>query len=299
MILLGTQVALGLILTTLALTGTLDDITESLAGNDKQQEAAPARVDRFDEERAFAWLRRQVELGPRPAGSRASRRLATTIRDALPNGAFQRVPGGLRNVVGRVEGRDPSRVVVVGAHYDTKDVPGFVGANDAAGGTAAVLELARAIRPRQVAPTLVFILFDGEESPRGASDERFEEEGLRGSRVAARRYRGAEAMVLLDFVANRGLRLPREALSDARLWGRLRTAARRVGAERAFPDSTQGAISDDHVPFLRAGVPSINLIDGSFLSGPCWHRRCDDLRGVSARDLNLAGESVLELLRLL
>lgn len=299
MILLGTQVALGLILTTLALTGTLDDITESLAGNDKQQEAAPARVDRFDEERAFAWLRRQVELGPRPAGSRASRRLATTIRDALPNGAFQRVPGGLRNVVGRVEGRDPSRVVVVGAHYDTKDLPGFVGANDAAGGTAAVIELARAIRPRQVRPTLVFILFDGEESPRGAPDERFEEEGLRGSKVAARRYRGAEAMVLLDFVANRGLRLPREAQSDARLWGRLRTAAGRVGAGRAFPDSTQGAISDDHVPFLRAGVPSIDLIDGSFLGGPCWHRRCDDLRGVSARDLNLAGESVLELLRLL
>ena len=298
-ILLGTQVALGLILTTLALTGTLDDITESLAGDDREQQAGPARVNRFDEARAFAWLRRQVELGPRPAGSRTSRRLATMIRGALRNGAYQRVPGDLRNVVGRVEGRDPKRVVVVGAHYDTKDLPGFVGANDGAAGTAAVIELARSIRPRELGPTVVFILFDGEESPRGAPDDRFEQEGLRGSRVAARRYRGAEAMVLLDFVANRGLRLPREAQSDARLWGRLRTAAGRVGAGRAFPDSTQGAISDDHLPFIRAGVPSIDLIDGNFLNGPCWHRRCDDLRGVSARDLDLAGESVRELLRLL
>src|SRR5215211_7218931 len=129
--------------------------------------AATARleVDRFDGRRAFAELRRQVEMGPRPAGSVASRRLAARLRRALPGGRYESLgPAhpGLRNVVGRLPGRKPA--VVVAAHYDTKALPGFVGANDGAGGTAAVVELARALRHderRPGAPELRFVLLDG------------------------------------------------------------------------------------------------------------------------------------------
>ena len=250
-------------------------------------------VDRFDGRRAYALLARQVRLGPRPAGSPAARRLGSELRGALPGGRFQRVPGGLRNVVGTVPGRDPERVVVVGAHYDTKDEPGFAGANDGAGGTAAVVELARSIRPRELRPTLRFVLFDGEESPRGAADNEFEARGLRGSKVAARALRGAQAMVLLDFVADRDLSIPREAGSDPRLWARLRRAATRVGVGCVFPAGTRSAVLDDHVPFARAGVPSIDLIDFDF---PCWHERCDDLSAVSERNLDASGEAVRALL---
>ena len=110
----------------------------------------------------------QVELGPRPAGSEASRQLAETLRRLLPRGRFQAVPGGLRNVVGTVPGREPG-YIVVGAHYDTKDIPGFVGANDGASGTAVVTELARTIkRPKH---TIQFVLFDGEEAPGRGSDD--------------------------------------------------------------------------------------------------------------------------------
>jgi glutaminyl-peptide cyclotransferase len=119
-------------------------------------------VDRFNERAAFAFLKRQVALGPRPAGSPASRRLAAILKASVPRGRYQRVPEGLRNVVATVPGRDPSRFVVVGAHYDTYDLPGFVGANDSASGTAVVRQLARTIRPRTVRPTLVFVFFDGE-----------------------------------------------------------------------------------------------------------------------------------------
>jgi hypothetical protein len=82
-------------------------------------------------------------------------------------------------------------------------------------------------------------------------------------------------------------------LSDFELWSRLRAAARRAGAGWAFPPRTQPAVSDDHVPFSRAGVPSIDLIDFDF---PCWHTRCDDLAQVSERSLDATGESVLELI---
>jgi hypothetical protein len=142
---------------------------------------------------------------------------------------------------------------------------------------------------------VVFALFDGEESPRGTPDTEadFMRRGVRGSKVAARRLPRAEAMVLLDFVGNRHLRLARETLSDAGLWARLRAAAARSGAGWAFPPRNRGPISDDHVPFSRRGVPAVDLIDFDF---PCWHRRCDDLSQVSERSLDAVGETVLELI---
>jgi hypothetical protein len=276
--------ALGAALAAVVLVAACD--SSSADGED----AAPSRpkVDRFDSARAWRLLEDQVELGPRPAGSEASRRLARRLRRMLPRGRFEPVPGGLRNVVGTVRGREPG-YVVVGAHYDTKDIPGFVGANDAASGTAVVTELARTVRrPRH---TIHFILFDGEESPRGSND--FYRDGLRGSKVAARRYRDARAMVLLDFVGEKRLRIPREGYSTEALWERLRRAARQVGAGATFPDATQGAIQDDHLPFLEEGVPAIDLIDFDF---DCWHRTCDDLSAVSENSLDAVGETVLRLL---
>jgi glutaminyl-peptide cyclotransferase len=268
--------------------------TENVPFVDYDSNAATAKVNRFDSGAAWRLLRRQVELGARPAGSDASRRLAARLRKLLPRGHYQPVPGGLRNVVGTVTGRS-RRYVVVGAHYDTKEIPGFVGANDGASGTAVVTQLARQLarakkRPRH---TLVFVLFDGEESPGPGDGQSFEKGGLRGSKVAARRWRKAEAMVLLDFVGDKRLSTPREANSSRRLWARLRAAARRVGVGSHFPAGTYGSVSDDHVPFIRRGVPSIDLIDFSF---PCWHKPCDDLSAVSERSLDVSGEAVRELI---
>ena len=108
------------------------------------------RVDRFDAPRAFALIRRQLAYGQRPAGSAALRRLAPVLRDALPDGRFEPLPGHprLRNIVGTIPGRAPA--IVVGAHYDSEYHPrGFVGANDSAAGTAAVIELARDLAARR------------------------------------------------------------------------------------------------------------------------------------------------------
>lgn len=249
-------------------------------------------VDRFDSHAAWRLLENQLKLGPRPAGSAASRELARRLRRKLPHGRYQSVPGGLRNIVGRLPGRGRG-YVVLGAHYDTKDIPGFVGANDGASGTAIVTQLARTLRPHRLRRTIVFVLFDGEESPRGTPDADFEREGLRGSKLAARRYDSARAMVLLDFVGDKRLRIPREQLSDAGLWKKLRAAAKRVGAGRVFPNVSSSGVYDDHYPFLVRGVPSIDLIDFDFA---CFHRTCDDLSAVSERSLDAVGETVRELL---
>jgi Zn-dependent M28 family amino/carboxypeptidase len=255
--------------------------------------AEPAAVNRFDGAAAWSFLKRQVALGPRPAGSATSQQLAGILKASIPRGRYQTVPGGLRNVVGVIPGRNPRRTVVLGAHYDTKDLPGFVGANDGASGTAVVRQLARTIKPRRLRPTLIVVFFDGEEAPAGVPDSQFERYGLRGSKVAARAFRSAEAAIVLDFVGDRDLAIPRERLSNARLWGRLRTAARRAGAGRYFPAREQGVVLDDHVPFIRTGVPAIDLIDFDF---PCWHRPCDNVSAVSQRSLDAVGETVMAFL---
>jgi glutaminyl-peptide cyclotransferase len=252
---------------------------------------AGLHVDRFDRDRAFDDLRYQVELGPRPAKSEAARELARWLRDRLPSGRIEKTKTGYENVVGRLGGK--GKPIVVAAHYDTKDLPGFVGANDGAGGTAAVLEIARALRGVKRLPPLRFVLFDGEESPDDSKD--FYASGLRGSKPYARKHaRRTRAMILLDFVAEKGkMRIPRESSSDIELWARLRAAARKVGALSVFPDEVSGAVLDDHTPFQRRGVPAIDLIDFTF---DCWHRTCDDLSAVSARSLDYAGEAVTQML---
>jgi glutaminyl-peptide cyclotransferase len=250
--------------------------------------------ERFDASRAWKVLERQVALGERPAGSPASRKLAAYLKRRVPNGRYQQVPDGLRNVVGRVPGRDRDQVVLVGAHYDTKDIRGFVGANDGASGTAVTLRLAREIEPRTIDPTLLFVFFDGEESPRSAGPGEFEEKGLRGSKVAARRFADkVDRMILLDFVGDKDLSIPRESYSRRRLWSRLRAAANRAGTSETFPEGTAGGVLDDHIPFLQGGVPAIDLIDFDF---DCWHRACDDLSAVSEDSLDRVGETMMELL---
>ena len=184
--------------------------------------------------------------------------------------------------------------MVLGAHYDTKDLPGFVGANDGASGTAVAVQLARTISRARSRRTVVFVLFDGEESPRGTPDSQFARGACRGSRVAARRFRDARAMVLLDFVGDRRLRIPREGFSNAAaLAPPPRGGAPGRGGERVPRGDRAGASLDDHLPFLEQGVPSIDLIDFDFA---CFHRRCDDLSAVSERSLDLTGETVLRLL---
>jgi hypothetical protein len=98
-------------------------------------------------------------------------------------------------------------------------------------------------------------------------------------------------MVLLDYVGNKGLRLPREGSSTPSLWTKLRAAAQRAGALRFFPDQTGDTITDDHSPFLNAGVDAVDLIDWSYPG----HDVSDRMNKLSRRSLNAVGETVVEL----
>ncbi len=289
-------------------------LDRELAAARRPDPAVPeARPRRFDAAAALRLVRDQLAVGQRPSGSDRLARVRARLVRRLPLGRTEAVAGhpGLVNVVGRIPARGTGRgrpAIVLAAHYDTQLAPrGFVGANDSAAGTAVVVgaarsllaadrrERVRAARNGDPPPSrreVRFVLLDGEELPPGGSEARFEQDGLRGSTAYAAAH-GAQlgAVAVVDYVAGRGLRLPREGQSDPALWRRVRAAAVRVGVATAFPDATGPTIIDDHVPFLRRGVPAVDLIDWSY---PYKQGLEDRLRRLSERAIDATGETMVD-----
>ncbi|HMC06083.1 MAG TPA: M28 family peptidase [Solirubrobacterales bacterium] len=260
---------------------------------------------RFDARRAFADLRAQVRIGPRSAGSRGAAREVRFIERRLRGAGVDeiRLQRPYRNLVARIPGAEAGSVVV-GAHYDTKDIPGFVGANDGASGVAVLLELARALPRHLDGPSIYFAFFDAEESPRGESFDRGGDRGSRQFVRLARRGGGQgspplhriRAMVLFDMVGDCALGVPREANSSPGLYGTFARAGAEAGSSSPFVGQGPGVL-DDHTPFIEAGVPAVDLIDFDYGPGPTpgawWHTRQDDLRHVCASSLDAVGAPAL------
>ena len=251
---------------------------------------------RFDAARAFADLRAQVSIGPRVSGTAGDGREVALIVRRLRDAGIRdiRVQRPFHNVVASLPGSEPG-TIVVGAHHDTRGgVPGFVGANDGASGVAVLLELARSLPRPLPGPSVTLAFFDAEEARPGRS---FETDGARGSRqfvvLAAEGRQGAprlgsiRAMYLLDMVGDCDLQVPREQLSDPRLYARLSGPA--FGGE-APP------VLDDQQPFREAGVPAVDVIDFHYgpgrPPGAWWHTREDDLAHVCPGSLDEAGRAV-------
>lgn len=266
-------------------------------GSSSPEETSSEASPHVDAKRAFALVKLQVAAGQRPAGSPQLRELARELVNLMPRGHFEPIPGepGLRNVVGSIPGEQPA--IVIGAHYDTLVKPkGFVGANNGAAGSAVVIEVAQALEAAGLPEgrEIRFVLFDGEEPagdlPENVAD--FYHQGLRGSRAYVAAHPGeTEAMILLDYVGHKGLLLTREENSTPWLWERLVEASEKVGASRYFSNETSGGILDDHTPFLRAGVPAIDLIDWRYPG----HSLADGLDKISPQSLEAVGNTVAQL----
>jgi Zn-dependent M28 family amino/carboxypeptidase len=260
----------------------------------------------FDSNRAWEHLRRQVAFGPRPAGSQAladCRRyivaeLKTLGIEAREQPFDAQTPVGrirMINLIATIPGRRTDRIVLA-THYDTKLFKqfSFVGASDGASSTAAVLELARVLKARQNEFTIELLFLDGEE----AVIEWRGDDNTYGSRhyVQAARQSGTlaglKALVLLDMIGDRNLTIRRDSNSAMWLNEIVWASAARLGHRSTFLDDDT-TILDDHMHFVAAGVPSIDIID---LDYSAWHTPQDDLDHVSARSLQIVGDVVLDAL---
>jgi Zn-dependent M28 family amino/carboxypeptidase len=248
-----------------------------------------------------------VALGPKHAGTDETRRaaewIAASLRetgvaaeidefsDATPKGekAFFNVAATIP-AAGAFRGKKPP-IVILGAHYDTKSgIENFVGANDSASGVGALLALAPVLAEARLPFETRLLFFDGEESLKyyAAND------GLHGSRHAAAALAASggakrvKAMMLLDMVGDRDLRIDLERKTDKGLARRILRAATQESVREHFSVARGDfALIDDHVPFRELGIPCADLIDFEYGEGRnvFWHTEQDTLDKISADSL--------------
>ncbi len=254
----------------------------------------------FDGDRAFEDLKTIVGFGPRPSGSEAIGRTRAYIIDELKKAGLApaldefeaRTPRGpvkMANIRASRAGSS-STIIAVTGHYDTKrfDSIRFEGASDGGSSAAWLLEFVRATSGMKLNNTLEFIFFDGEE----AVVEWTADDSVYGSRFDLdRRYRAGglrnlKALILVDMIGDRNLNIKQESGSTSWLTSTIWNSAHAMGYNREFlTDSI--AIEDDHVPFLKAGIPAVDLIDFDY---PYWHTAGDTLDKTSARSLKVVGD---------
>lgn len=248
-----------------------------------------------------------VRHGPHPPGSEAQRKAGEyiagqlkalglqvdtqTFRPVTPRGRLS-----MTNIRGILPGPD-ERVLILASHYDSKfyDEFEFVGANDGASTSGLVLELARVlVQDNPSGLTLWFVFFDGEEAVGGTWTSA---DSLYGSREFVKREKNrgnlskVGAMILLDLVGGKDLRIFREGYSTPWLNRIIWNQASRLGHTQIFrPSGRASPIEDDHLPFLRAGVPAVDLIDLSYAH---WHKPSDTLDKLSGPNLEVVGAVVL------
>ena len=257
----------------------------------------------FDSSKAWEHLRQQVAIGPRPSGSPANVKNRDYIKAQMTalglktveqpfEGATPLGPVKMVNLITTIPGKSADRIVLA-SHFDTKLFRNlrFVGASDGASSTAALIELGRVIKARGPLPFTIELLFlDGEE----AVVEWQGNDNTYGSRyyVEAAKKSGSlktlRAFILLDMIGDRNLTIRRESNSARWLTDIVWGAAKKLG-HRAFMDE-ETTVEDDHIPFVKAGVPSLDIID---LDYPQWHTAQDTLDAVAARSLQVVGETVV------
>jgi Zn-dependent M28 family amino/carboxypeptidase len=271
----------------------------------------PLAAADFSGASAFEFTRQAVAFGPRTSGSPAMARqqqwILTQLRasgctvevDAF-TGQTPFGPVPMKNLLCTFKGTS-GKAVVFSGHYDTKVFKEFrfVGANDAGSSTGVLLELARVLKgkPRKHDVTLVF--FDGEE----AFGEWSATDGIHGSRHLAARWAKEnklsriQALINIDMIGDADLGILQEMHSDPGLRVLAWSVARDLGYSKQFLNFG-GAIEDDHMPFVRQGVPALDLIDFDF--GPnnsYWHTAQDTMDKISPRSLEVVGRVLLEMLR--
>jgi len=269
-----------------------------------QTAAPPTPPPRFESGRAWEHLRQLVAIGPRPSGSPAIEQTRKYIKDqlaamgltALEQAWDDETPIDKVHMVNLsvvIPGARKERIVFAG-HYDTKLFRQFrfVGASDGASSAAFLLELARILKARKSPFTIELLFLDGEEARlpdwQGTDNtygsRHYVEMAKRDGSLAA-----IKALILVDMIGDRDLDIRRDENSTPWLTDAIWAAAKHQDLDDSFlAESTR--IEDDHLPFLAAGVPSVDVID---LDYDAWHTAKDNLDAVSARSLQIVGDAIV------
>lgn len=197
-----------------------------------------------------------------------------------------------------------NRWVVLVSHFDTKPGICCAGANDGASTTGLLIAFAnRLVNWPERHGNIMLVWTDGEECM-GAHYA--PNNGLQGSRRAVEHLkeagRAVQAVICLDMLGDRDLNISIPVNSTPALTRIAQHAARRMGESRLVR-TISAEVIDDHVPFLDAGYPAIDLIDFEFGSragaNDYWHTPQDTMDKISVNSLLRSGKLVAEMVNIL
>ena len=295
-------------------------------------DALPQRAKTaFSGEQAMIYTQAQVNFGPRVPGTLAAQKAGDWIIQQMRQRADtvvvqqwthttqdgQKLP--LRNILARFNPTATSRILYV-THWDTRPfadsdpiignrTKSFDGANDGAAGVGLFVALADVLKKTHPALGVDLLFVDGEDwgsfdnySPDKPADV------LIGSTYFASHLPepGYKPLfgVLWDMIADKELQIPEESnsISQApevvqRVW---QTAAD-LGYAKYFPPQDGGAITDDHIPLLRAGLRVVDVLDINYVEpypSPknYHHTTMDTMDKISAKSLQVVGDVAVKLI---
>lgn len=255
-------------------------------------------------------LKKIVSFGPRPSGSASLEKVRQYIKQYLlkhrvevcEDSFFSFTPIGkikFVNLHAFIRAENPAKKdkrVIIATHYESKKFDDFVfvGANDGASGTAVILSLVRELKIKKYSFDIELVFFDGEES----FGPWTEKDSLYGSRHYAKKLKKSKklqeigALILLDMVGDKELDIDYDMSSSPHLTQLMVQAARNKKIEHILSGRAI-VIDDDHIPFIKEGVPAIDIIDFNYDS---WHTPYDTADKISAKSMNEVGTLVVEML---
>jgi Zn-dependent M28 family amino/carboxypeptidase len=267
-----------------------------------------------DGAKALAYTRQYVEAtGPRWVGSPGHAKAEAFIKaqfrhDDLVEDTFTtNTPAGpmtMHNFVVKFPGKKDG-IIVLATHYETnyplRNIH-YVGANDGGSTTGLLMEIANSLRGKPNDGYSVWLVFtDGEEAIRSWSDT----DSVYGSKHLAAQWQAdgtlkrIKAFLLADMLGDKDLNIQRDMNSTQWLEDLVYEAASQYGWQSHFFEN-KTMDEDDHIPFVKRGVPCADLIDLDYgYDNSFWHTEQDTLDKISAKSLTIAGDTLLETIRLL
>jgi Zn-dependent M28 family amino/carboxypeptidase len=220
-----------------------------------------------------------------------------------PEGKFP-----VRNIIAKFPGTKDG-VIVIASHYDT-NYPlrntSFIGANDGGSSSALLLEFANQLRGRKRDGYSIWLVWDdAEEAIKPDTEMPFEKDSLYGISHLAQKWEGdgtlkkMKAFLLADMVGDADLNIERDTNSTPWLEDVVYEAATRLGYQSHFFARTM-EVTDDHVPFVKRGVPCADFIDFNYgYNDVFWHTTQDTVDKLSPKSLEIVGDTMLETIRIL
>ncbi len=256
---------------------------------------------KFNAERAFKDLEYQVSLGSRIPGTEAHAKTVDWLLQTMMEAGWETnliLSNSLGHPIINIQSKrgSGSPWIILGTHYDSRikadkdynqenrDLP-VPGANDGASGVALLIEIARVL-PKDLPFELWLVFFDAEDN---GNIEGWD--WILGSRSFVNELEGfPDKMILVDMIGDRDLNIFMERNSDPTVMSEIWGIASELGYSKFFIPIYKHALVDDHIPFVEAGVPSVNIIDYDY---PYWHTTADTLDKVSAESLSIVGDTLL------